>query len=408
MNKRYTIPDGSIFDDCKVTPLAYQGVLKRLEKFIGAFTKHLRDRTHKQKVFEYVKGLLSNIENKNIESISYLHGYDRQRLQIFIGQLDWDEKIIVDSLAKRTASIIGKPNGILIFDPTSFPKKGTASVGVARQWCGRLGKVENCQVATFMAYATDEEFALIDRRLYLPDTWVENSVRCDHAGIPQEYQIKKTRHQQCLEMLDTHGKILPHRCIAGDDEMGKIPWFRKVLRHRKEPYCLAVPSNTLVKIIPPSPKKNNQKDATDAGEFVSVSALAKSIPKKQFKTIRVRAGHKGWLRVKLFRCQVLAMIEGKIGEEETLIISRWTDDSKTQRTDYYFGWSDTPISLEEHGRIIKQAYRIEECFKRCKSECGLSDYQVRNWRGWHHHVTLSQLALWFLTEELLRQKKRLR
>jgi hypothetical protein len=155
-------------------------------------------------------------------------------------------------LTKQIANEIGEEDAVLIFDPTSFPKKGKESVGVQRQWCGRLDKKENCQVATFLAYASRIEFALVDRRLYLPDVWIENKAQCDKAGIPKQHQVKKTRHQQALEMLNGRGKMLPHGChqrnnawIAGDDEMGKVSWFCRKLRAQNEPYLLAVPSNIL-------------------------------------------------------------------------------------------------------------------------------------------------------------------
>ena len=137
----------------------------------------------------------------NHKAISYFHGYDRQRLQIFIGQTDWDDELILDKLAARIADEIGEEDAGLILDPTSFPKKGKESVGVQRQWCGRLGKRENCQVATFLAYASRVEFALVDRRLFLPDVWIENKSRCDKAGIPKQHQVKKTRHQQALTAM---------------------------------------------------------------------------------------------------------------------------------------------------------------------------------------------------------------
>ena len=118
----------------------------------------------------------------------------------FIGQSDWDDEVILDKLAKQMANEIGEDT-VLILDSTSFPKKGKESVGVQRQWCGRLGKNENCQVATFLAYASRVEFALADRRLFLPDMWVENKSRCNKAGIPKQHQVKKTRHQQALTAI---------------------------------------------------------------------------------------------------------------------------------------------------------------------------------------------------------------
>lgn len=125
----------------------------------------------------------------------------------------------------------------------------------------------------------------------------------------------------------------------------------------------------------------------------------KAVPKGRWKKIKVRLGHKGWLTVNLVKCRVLAMIEGEIGEEETLIVSKWKEDTGKPRCDYYLSYGNDPVDLHEYARVIKQAYRIEECFHRLKGECGLADYQVRNWKGWHHHVALSMLSSWFLTEE---------
>ena len=160
-------------------------------------------------------------------------------MQFFIGQSDWDDEVILDKLVKHIARQIGEQDGVLILDPTSFPKKGKESVGVQRQWCGRLGKTENCQVAIFLAYASSIEFALVDRRLYLPQEWIDDKARCNKAGIPQEHQVMKTRHEQALEMIAGRGKKLPHKWIAGDDEMGKVPWFRRDLRGNVA-RCIAV------------------------------------------------------------------------------------------------------------------------------------------------------------------------
>lgn len=353
-----------------------------------------------------MKGLLSDTERKNVESISYFHGYDRQRLQIFMDQTDWDDEAILNKLVKHIAKQIGEKDGVLILGPTSFPKKGKESVGVQRQWCGRLGKTENCQVATFLAYASRVEFALVDRRLYLPEVWIEDKARCDKAGIPPEHQVMKTRHEQSLEMINGRGKMLPHKWIAGDDEMGKVPWFRRKLRAQNESYMFAIPSNILIMDLDTPITTCRHCGEKYEREFVNVSDWAKNIPAKKWKTIKVRQGHKGWLTVKLVKCRVRAKIENEIGDEETLIVSKWREDNGKPRCDYYLSWSNEPIDLHEYARVIKQAYRIEESFHRAKGECGLADYQVRNWIGWHHHVALSLLTLWFLTEELLNQKKR--
>jgi len=396
--ERYSIAKDSILEGCMVTPEVYEGILKRFEIFVAPFIKHLLNRIQRQQAVDYMKGLMSDTERKNVESIAYYHGNDRQPLQKFIGQVEWDDEIILNKLTKQVAREIGTKNGVLVIDPTSFPKKGTQSVGVQRQWCGRLGKVENCQVATFLAYVGTGEFALVDRRLYLPKEWTDDPVRCRTAGVPEEHIVEKTRHEQSLEMFRGRGKKLPHEWVAGDDEMGRIPWFRKALRKLNEPYVFAVPSNILIGDL-------ERKTKTDDPVFTSVQQWTKSLPAERWQTIKVRLGHKGWLSVRLVTCRVLAMIEGEVGEEETLIVSKWRDETNKPRCDYYLSYNKKRTDLDEYARVIKAAYRIEECFHRGKGECGLGDYQVRNWQGWHHHVALSLLSQWFLTEELMSQKK---
>ena len=403
MAERYVIPKESILNGCLLTPYDYANVLERFECFIVPFIRHIKPVSRQKKIKDYMKGLMSDVERKNVESIAYYHGADRQQLQKFIGQIEWDDEIILNKLVERVAREIGTQNGILVLDPTSFPKKGTESVGVQNQWCGRLGKVDNCQVATFLGYVASDEFALIDRRLYLPKEWTDDPPRCRNAGVPEEYIIEKTRHEQSLEMLHGRGKKVQHKWVAGDDEMGRIPWFRKELRKMKKSYILAVPSNILVCDL------ENISCSCCANTFISVHHWMKSLSADRWKLVKVRQGHKGWLSVRLATCRVRAMIEGEVGDEETLIVSKWRDESDKPRCDYYLSYNNgEEVSLDEYGRVIKSAYRIEECFLRGKGECGLGDYQVRNWLGWHHHICLSMLSQWFLTEELIHQKKMFR
>ena len=206
MAERYVIPKESILNGCLLTPCDYANVLERFESFIVPFIRHIKPVSRQKKIKDYMKGLMSDVERKNVESIAYYHGADRQQLQKFIGQIEWDDEIILNKLVQHVAREIGTQNGILVLDPTSFPKKGTESVGVQNQWCGRLGKVDNCQVATFLGYVASDEFALIDRRLYLPKEWTDDPPRCRIAGVPEEHIIEKTRHEQSLEMLKNPGK----------------------------------------------------------------------------------------------------------------------------------------------------------------------------------------------------------
>jgi SRSO17 transposase len=181
----------------------------------------------------YVSGLLSDLESKGAESIAYLHDRDRQGLRKFIGQADWDPDPLFAELARQVGRELGEADGVIVFDPSSFAKKGAHSCGVARQWCGRLGKVDNCQVGVYLAYVSRKEHALVDCRLYLPREWTGDRKRLNEAGVPGDVRFR-TRHQLALDMLDEHGSLLPHRWAAGDDEMGRSSWFRRELRSRAE------------------------------------------------------------------------------------------------------------------------------------------------------------------------------
>jgi SRSO17 transposase len=187
---------------------------------------------------------------------------------------------------------------VLVFDPSAFPKKGAESVGLARRWCGRLGKVDNCQVGVYLGYASTREHALVDFRLYLPREWTRSRQRLNEAGAPREARFR-TRHQLALEMLDQRGASLPHALVAGDDEMGRCSWFRGELRKRRENYLLAVPSNTLVRDrAAPEPECRGQGRRPGV-PFSRLDRWCGALPEGARETVEVRDGEEGgrwWFR----------------------------------------------------------------------------------------------------------------
>jgi hypothetical protein len=191
-----------------------------------------------------VSGLCSDLERKNAESIAYHFGLNRKQIQHFIGESDWDDTPFRKELERQIATQLGKDDGVLAFDPSAFPKSGKQSVGVARQWCGRLGKVDNCQVGVYPSYVSGKGHAVVDGDLYLPKEWTKDKARMKKAGIRKQKQKYRTRHAMCLELLDAHGKSLPHQWITGDDELERPIEFRRELQRRSEKYLLAVPCNT--------------------------------------------------------------------------------------------------------------------------------------------------------------------
>src|SRR4051794_29385271 len=209
MERRFRVRLGELRDDAEVHPSLLRGMAPRLEAFLRPFVASLGSDAQRQNATGYVRGLVSDLGAKTVEAIAYLHDRDRQGLQKFIGQADWDHRPLLDELADQVGAELGEADGVLVIDPSAFPKKGTESVGVQRQWCGRLGKVDNCQVGIYLGYVSRKEHALVDFRLFMPRKWASDRKRRKKAGVPKEVRFR-TRHQLALDMLDEHGEALPH------------------------------------------------------------------------------------------------------------------------------------------------------------------------------------------------------
>src|SRR5438477_9088107 len=184
MERRFAARREQLLADAEVDPRILRGVLPRLERFLDPFVASLQRSEQGRHARTYIAGLLSQLEYKNVESIAYLHDQEREPLQQFIGQSPWDPRPLIRELVRQVGQQLGRSEGVLVFDPSAFAKKGTASVGVQRQWCGRLGKVENCQVGVYLGYVGPADHALVDLRLYLPREWTRERPRCDNAGSP--------------------------------------------------------------------------------------------------------------------------------------------------------------------------------------------------------------------------------
>jgi len=404
MERRYRVRLQELLDDAVVEPEQLRGALRRLEQFVEPFAACLVRSKQRELAQQYVAGLVSQVERKNVESIAYHHDQDRQSLQKFIGQYTWDDRPMIGMLARQVGAALGCPDGVLVFDPSAFPKKGTESVGVQRQWCGRLGKVDNCQVGVYLAYVGREEHALVDTRLYLPKGWARGKQRRAKCGVPKEIKFR-TRHELALEMLDEHASVLPHAWVAGDDEMGKVPEFRGQLQARGERYLLAVPSNTLVRDLDAEPPPYSGHGRHPKSPWLRVDRWRAALPKSAWTTVEVRDGEKGPLVVEAAKVRVRAKSTPGEGFDETLVVIRERQPDGSMKHDYYLSNAAQDMSLGEFTRVSKAEHRIEECLQRAKGEAGLADYEVRTWRGWHHHQTLSLLATWFLTHETQRGKK---
>ncbi|NQT38538.1 MAG: IS701 family transposase [Planctomycetes bacterium] len=404
MERRFELRKEELMVDSEVHPAVFDGMMSRLERFAEPFAECLRRPEQREHAQTYVRGLLSDVEKKNAEAIAYRHDQDRQGLQTFIGTAPWDHGPLLEELTRQVGQQLGESDGVILFDPSAFPKKGSHSVGVARQWCGRLGKVDNCQVGIFMGYASRSEQALVDMRLYLSREWAKDRKRCKECGVPKAVRYQ-TRHELALEMLDGKGHLLPHAWVTGDDEMGRPAWFRRALDERTEQYLLAVPSNTTIRDLEAQQPPYSGRGRKPKRPFQQVRAWCESLPQHAWTRLEVRDGDKGPLTVEIVKRRVVAKIDRKIGPKETLVVIRWVDEEGRVKHDYHLSNASAETPLKEFARVANAAHRIEQCIKRGKSEAGMADYQVRTWIGWHHHITLSLIATWFLVQEAGRGKK---
>ncbi len=334
----------------------------------------------------FVAGLLGGTERKSVEPIALAQGVDRRQLQHFVGGSPWDHFPLVGQLQGEVAEELGDPEGVLVVDGSATPKKGTESVGVARQWCGRLGKVENCQVGIYLAYAGKGSCALIDERLYLPRAWAKDSVRRAKAKIPDTVMFQKP-WVLGDEMLRQVGPRLRHKWIVGDSEYGRSSLFRDRLAKRAERYMMEVPSNISVR-----------KVAGKAGrrpQWHRVSDFVKRRPISEWKSFTIRDGQKGPIEVIATAYRVQTRRRGK-PKVETLLAIEALGSAES-----WLFLSNTPLHtpLEEMVSAASRRHLIEEAFENAKGEVGLDHHEVRAWRGWHHHMTASLMALWFLVRE---------
>src|SRR6266853_2532059 len=231
-----------LLHDCIGSPDFFTQMVERLGEFVVPYQHALETAARGRHVHLYLQGLLSHLERKNAEKIATFIEVERQVIQDFIGTALWDHRPLITVLVGQVVEELGELDGIIAFDPSSFPKRGTHSVGVKRQWCGHRGKVDTCQVGVFMGYVCDHDHALRDFRLSLPEDWARDEHRRQACHVPLEGRYQ-TRQGQCLEMLDMWGDQVPHGWVTGDDELGRHTQFRHELRARGERYVLRVPCN---------------------------------------------------------------------------------------------------------------------------------------------------------------------
>jgi SRSO17 transposase len=390
-----------LLEETRVSARDVRGCAERLTGFLARYLPLFRRVELRQHLRRAVEGRLSSLERKTCEPITREAGEPRRAFQRFVGAGDWDDEAVTAELRAQVVDELGDPRGVLVVDPSSFPKKGEDSCGVQRQWCGRLGKKENCQVGVFLAYAGSKGHTLLDRRLYLPRSWAEDKDRRLQCYVPKEVQYQ-TKWQIGLELLASSREV-PHAWVTGDDEFGRATKFRQALRDVGERYVLDVPCNTLVRDLE-EPVRRRGRRGPRKPPFRRVEAWLGRQPENRWREIEIRAGEKGPLQAKVMRTRVQTRAQGRVGSEECLVVIRTLES--TPRTYYTLSNATSRDPTTEVVRAHAERHRIEETLHDGKGEVGLGHYEVRSWTGWHHHITLCLLALLFLVLEKLRLGKK--
>lgn len=390
-----------LLDATTVAAAAIRATVARIDGYLERYRPCFVRSEQRDNAAVIVRGKLSGLERKTIEPIAAEAGVRHRALQKFVGAGAWDDGAVRAALHAHVAAEIGDPAGVLIVDGMAVPKKGDASCGVARQWCGRLGKVDNCQTGVYLGYAARGDHALLDGRLYLPQDRAADAGHRALTHVPTAVAFQE-KWRLALALVASVGPAVPHGWVVGDDEFGRASEFRSGLRGLKHRYALDVPSTTSIRDLR-APRPAGRR----VPPWMRVAAWAAAQPKRAWRTFVVRDGERGPRKVRAISTMVQARDDGgHAGPRERLVVIRSCEAQP--RTWSVLSNAKATVPLREIVRAQGSRHRIEELFAEGNGEVGLDHCEVRSWLGWGHHVTLSLLALWFTQLERRRLKKKRR
>jgi SRSO17 transposase len=326
----------------------------------------------------FLAGLLAPVERRNGWQLAeHLGERSPDGVQRLLRTARWDAGAVRDDLRAYVVEHLGDPAAVLVIDETGFLKKGTKSVGVARQYSGTAGRIENCQIGVFLAYASPRGRAFLDRALYLPKAWAEDPGRRQEAGVPEDVAFA-TKGELARVMLDrAFTAQVPAAWVTGDEIYGNDGGLRRWLEAEERPYVLAVARSHPI---------------WQDGAQVRIDALLESIPAEGWQRVDVGAGSKGprlydwaWGRLPYWTVE---------GWAQWLLIRRSV--THPEELAFYRAFGREEATITDLARVAGTRWAIEEGFQRAKGEVGLDQYEVRRWEGWHRHITLCLLAHAFL------------
>jgi SRSO17 transposase len=331
-----------------------------------------------------------------------------QQFQHFISHSPWRHEPVVAQIGMDADRLVGgQADSCLIFDETSFPKQGYRSVGVARQWSGRLGKIDNCQVAVFCVLSNGVHHAPIDMRLYLPKLWIEDPARCDQAGVPATARQLTSKSQHALDMVRA-ARAAGRRFgwVGSDAGYGKEPAFLRALDDDGEVFVVDVHRTQRLWLEEPGlhipqrpPGRGRQAQKLQAAVPPAVAEnLVKSFAAQDWTRCILRDATRGPLRVDV-ACRSVFLWDGEEAKPRRwqLVVRREVNSPTTIKYSLSNAPADTP--LLRLAQMQGHRYWIERVFEDAKGQCGLADYQALGWQAWHHHITMVMLAMLFVAEQ---------
>ena len=384
---------------------SFERIYDSFEEFHAFFAASFGRKQWREHSRNYLRALLVQAqERRNAENLSESVGISARAMQRFLTEARWSDDTVIGRLQEYLAPRLGHPEAVWVLDGSDFPKQGRKSAGVARQYCGRLGKVANCQAGIFLAYVSPLGRALVDKRLYLPQAWVCDNARCAAAGVPGERRSYQSKTELALAMLERalESGHLRAGWVAADGAFGMSPSFRDSLASLGMCYVLDVPGGTPVWPLAPDWAEGEyaragrpRKPRLRGGQRRTMEQRSDELPEDAWQEITVAEGSQGPRSYRFSAQRVRATRKGKPGEEIWAVYRRNLDGSEPR---YYLSNAPGDTSLETLAYVGGSRWRIETEFETEKGDVGLDEYETRSWAGWHHHMALCLLAGAFLLD----------
>ena len=391
--------------------------LKKVEKELGAFVEEFAPELGRSERRYWCKlygvGLLLDGERKSIEPMAQrVPGGNEQALQQFVNQSPWAYEPIQEKLARRLVRCSGQAKGVLVLDDTTLPKKGDASVGVARQYCGALGKVANCQSIVTWHYCGPRAHIPLLGEVYLPQAWITDSARLDRAGVPDDKREFRAKWRLALELLDRVSEEFTYEAIVMDAGYGEIRPFLHALDQREQCFVAQIPESHCFWPATIALEERAKPGGRPRRFPVIADPHAQPLSAKAWRK-QAEEGKLRWQRVALRLQQPKTVEVARVRVRETTTQAwrrpgpeRWLLIERHGAEQYKYYLSNAPrrTSVRTLLTWAHQRWKIEQSYQQLKEELGLDHFEGRSWRGLHHHLTLCFLAYGFL--QLLRQRKK--